>query len=87
MSLISHPGSHHQMAAISPGAGHARDITFMLTDAHAVISDLAGGTAPAAARQAAAALCDADSPCTLAGLAALVLQSRFRSKWRRESFE
>jgi hypothetical protein len=69
MSLINHPGSYHQMAAISLDAGHARDITFMLADAHAVISDLADGAAPAAARQAAAALRDADSPYTLASLA------------------
>ena len=66
MTLIHHPGSDHQMAAISLDAGHARDIMLMLADAHAVISDLAGGTAPAAARQAAAALRDAYSPYTLA---------------------
>ncbi len=70
MSLISHPGSHHQMAQISIDAGHARDIMLMLADVHAVIGDLAGGTAPAAARQAAAALRDADSPYTLDSLAA-----------------
>jgi hypothetical protein len=69
MSLISHPGSDHQMTVISIDAGHARDIMLMLTDAHAVIGDLAAGAAPAAARQAAAALRDADSPYTLAGLA------------------
>ena len=69
MSLISHPGSHHQMAEISIDAGHARDIMLMLTDAHALIGGLAGGAAPAAARQAAAALRDADSPYTLDGLA------------------
>ena len=54
MTLIHHPGSDHQMAAIPVDAGHARDIMLMLTDAHALISDLAGGAAPAAARQAAA---------------------------------
>jgi hypothetical protein len=70
MPLINHPGSHHQMAVIPIDAGHARDITLMLTDAHAVISDLAAGAAPAAARQAAAALRDTDSPYTLDGLAA-----------------
>jgi hypothetical protein len=74
MSLISYPGSHHQMAVIPLDAGHARDITLMLADAHAVISDLAGGTAPAAARQAAAALRDADSPYTLDGLAAALAE-------------
>ena len=41
MSLINYPGSHHQMAVIELDAGHARDITLMLTDAHAVISGLA----------------------------------------------
>ena len=56
MSLINHPGSDHQMAVIGIDAGHARDIMLMLTDAHALISDLAGGAAPAAARQAAAVL-------------------------------
>ena len=60
MTLIHHPGSDHQMAAISIDAGHARDIMLMLADAHAVVGDLAGPAAPAAARQAAAALRDAD---------------------------
>jgi hypothetical protein len=69
MSLISHSGSHHQMAVISIDAGHARDIMLMLTDAHAVIGDLADGAAPTAARQAAAVLRDADSPYTLDSLA------------------
>jgi hypothetical protein len=67
--LIHHPGSDYQIAALSLDAGHARDITLMLTDAHAVISDLAGGAAPAAAAQAAAVLRDADSPYTLTTLA------------------
>ncbi len=69
MSLLSHPGSHHQIAEISIDAGHARDIMLMLTDAHAVIGDLACGAAPAAGRQAAAVLRDADSPYTLDSLA------------------
>ena len=46
MSLINHPGSDHQMAVISIDAGHARDIMLMLTDAHALISDLAGAPHP-----------------------------------------
>jgi hypothetical protein len=50
MSLINHPGSDHQMAVIGIDAGHARDIMLMLADAHALISDLAGGAAPAPAR-------------------------------------
>lgn len=70
MTLISYPGSHHQMAVIPLDAGHARDIMLMLADAHAVIGDLAGGAAPAAARQGAAVLRDADSPYTLDSLAA-----------------
>jgi hypothetical protein len=70
MTLINHPGSFHQMAVISLDAGHARDIMLMLADAHAVLDDLASGQSPAAARQAAAALRDTGSPCTLAGLAA-----------------
>ena len=69
MTLIHHPGSDHQMAVIELDAGHARDIMLMLTDAHAVISDLADGAAPAAAAQAAACLSDADSPYTIQGLA------------------
>jgi hypothetical protein len=70
MSLISHPGSYHQMAVIELDAGHARDIMLMLADAHALVDDLASGHAPAAARQAAAALRDTDSLYTLNGLAA-----------------
>ena len=69
MSLINYPGSDHQMAVIALDAGHARDIMLMLTDAHALISGLAGGAAPAAARQAAAVLRDADSEYTLQRLA------------------
>ena len=69
MSLINHPGSHHQMAVIGIDAGHARDIMLMLADAHAVIGALASGHAPAAARQGAASLREASSPCTLAALA------------------
>lgn len=69
MSLINHPGSDHQMAVIGIDAGHARDIMLMLTDAHALISDLADDAAPAAARQAAAVLRDADSEYTLQRLA------------------
>jgi len=69
MTLIHHPGSDHQMAVIPVDAGHARDIMLMLADAHAVLDDLASGHAPAAARQAAARLRDADSPYSLDGLA------------------
>jgi len=69
MTLIHHPGSDHQIAAISIDAGHARDIMLMLTDAHAVIGALAEDDGPAAAH-AAAALRDADSPYTPGQLAA-----------------
>jgi hypothetical protein len=75
MSLINHPGSHHQMAVIGIDAGHARDIMLMLTDAHALISDLADGAASAAARQAAAVLRDADSPYTLDSLAGALAET------------
>jgi hypothetical protein len=57
------------MAQISIDAGYARDIMLMLTDAHAVIAGLAGGEAPAAARQGAAVLRDADGGYDLDGLA------------------
>jgi hypothetical protein len=75
MTLIHHPASDHQIAAIAIDAGHARDIMLMLADAHAVISDLAGGAAPAAAAQAAACLRDADSPYTLDGLAGALAET------------
>jgi hypothetical protein len=69
MTLISYPGSDHQVAQFSIDAGHARDITLMLTDAHALVEDLASGHAPAAARQARAVLRDADSGYDLDSLA------------------
>lgn len=65
MTLISRPGSFQQMALAATGAGTARDIALMLAGAHAVLDGLASGDAPAAARQAAAILEDADSPYTL----------------------
>ena len=75
MSLIHYPGSDHQMAVIGIDAGHARDIMLMLADAHALISDLAGGKGPAAARQAAAVLRDADSEYTLDSLAGALAET------------
>ncbi|HEX6523032.1 MAG TPA: hypothetical protein VF070_23980 [Streptosporangiaceae bacterium] len=75
MTLINHPGSDHQMAVIELDAGYARDIMLMLTDTHAVISDLADGAAPAAAAQAAALLRDADSPYSIAGLAGALAET------------
>ncbi len=76
MTLINRPGSWQQMAAIAMDAGIARDTVLMLTDVHAVLDGLATGSAPAAARQAAAILDDTDSPYTLAGLAAAVSETR-----------
>jgi hypothetical protein len=75
VSLINHPGSDHQIAVIALDAGHARDIMLMLTGAHALISDLAGGKGPAAARQAAAVLRDADSEYTLERLAGALAET------------
>ena len=75
MSLINHPGSDHQMAVIMVDAGHARDIMLMLADAHALISDLAGGAAPAAAAQAEAVLRDADSAYALERLAGALAET------------
>jgi hypothetical protein len=75
VSLINYPGSDHQMAVIALDAGHARDIMLMLTDAHSLISDLAGGAAPAAARQAAAVLRDAESEYTLDSLAGALAET------------
>jgi hypothetical protein len=75
MSLINHPGSDHQMAVIGIDAGHARDIMLMLADAHALISDLAGGLAPPAGRQAPALLRDADSLYTLDSLAGALTET------------
>jgi hypothetical protein len=69
MSLINHPGSDHQMAVIGIDAGHARDIMLMLADAHALISDLAGGLAPPAV------LRDADSLYTLDSLAGALTET------------
>jgi hypothetical protein len=76
MTLISRPGHWNQMALASLDAGLALDIALMPGGVHAVLDGLACGGAPAAGRQAAAILDDADSPCTLAGLAAAVSEAR-----------
>ncbi len=76
MTLLNRPGHWQQMALASLGSGLALDITLMLDDVHAVLDGLAEGQAPAAARQAGAILDDTDSPCTLAGLAAAVSETR-----------
>jgi hypothetical protein len=71
MTLVNRPGSHQQAALASLDAGIARDIALMLADARAVLDWLASGAAPpSAARGAAAALDDADSPYGLQALAA-----------------
>jgi hypothetical protein len=75
VTLINHPGSYQQMASIAIDAGIARDTALMLADACALISGLAAGSAPAAARQAAAILSDADSPYTLQALADAVSET------------
>ena len=74
MTLIHHPASDHQLAAITIDAGHARDIMLMLADTAAVISDLAAGAAPAATTRATASLADASSPYTLPALAAALTE-------------
>ncbi|MGH3070532.1 MAG: hypothetical protein ACRDOL_43500 [Streptosporangiaceae bacterium] len=75
MTLLNHPGSYQQMAQIAIDAGIARDTALMLADAHAIISGLADGEAPAAARQAAAILAGADSPYSLQGLAGALAET------------
>ena len=47
MPLISQPGSDYQAAQVTLDAGHARDITLMLVDVHAVLDHLyLDGTRP-----------------------------------------
>jgi hypothetical protein len=51
MPLISQPGSDYQAAQVTLDAGHARDITLMLVDVHAVLDHLyLDGTRPQATR-------------------------------------
>jgi hypothetical protein len=76
MTLVNRPRHWQQMALAFLDAGLALDITLMLDDVRAVLDGLAEGQAPAAARQAAAILDDADSLYTLAGLAAAVTETR-----------
>ena len=69
MSLINHPGSHHQMAVIGIDAGHARDIMLLLLDTHAVLDHLyLDGTRPQVTRPAEAWLRESASPYTLPAL-------------------
>jgi hypothetical protein len=79
MTLVNHPGSYQQEALACLDAGIARDIALMLADARAVLDWLASGDAPPpAARGAAAALADTDSPYALPGLARAVGEAEAR---------
>ena len=64
--LISQPGSDYQLAQITLDAGHARDITLMLLDIHAVLDQLhLDGTQPHITGAAEAILRESGSPYTL----------------------
>jgi hypothetical protein len=67
--LISQPGSDYQVAQLTLDAGHARDITLMLLDIHAVLDQLhLDGTQPDITRITDAILRESDSPYTLPAL-------------------
>jgi hypothetical protein len=67
--LISQPGSDYQVAQLTLDTGHARDITLMLLDIHAVLDQLhLDGTQPGITRIADAILRESDSPYTLPAL-------------------
>ena len=67
--LISQPGSDYQLTQITLDAGHARDITCLLLDIHAVLDQLhLDGTQPQITRTAEAILRESGSPYTLPGL-------------------
>jgi hypothetical protein len=67
--LISQPGSDYQITGIALDAGHARDITCLLLDVHAVLDQLhLDGTQPEITSTAEAILRDSGSPYTLPGL-------------------
>ena len=69
MPLISQPGSDYQAAQVTLDAGHARDITLMLVDVHAVLDHLyLDGTRPQATRPARDYLRESSSPYTLPAL-------------------
>jgi hypothetical protein len=64
--LINQPGSDYQLTQITLDAGHARDITLMLLDIHAVLDQLhLDGTQPQITSAAEAILRESDSPYTL----------------------
>ena len=67
--LISQPGSDYQITGITLDAGHARDITLLLLDIHAVLDQLhLDGTRPEITDTAEAILRESGSPSTLPGL-------------------
>jgi hypothetical protein len=67
--LISQPGSDYQLTRITLDAGHARDITLLLLDIHAVLDQLhLDGTRPEITGTAEAILRESGSPYTLPGL-------------------
>jgi hypothetical protein len=67
--LISQPGSDYQITQITLDAGHARDITCLLLDIHAVLDQLhLDGTRPEITSIAEAVLRESGSPYTLPGL-------------------
>ena len=69
MPLISQPGSDYQATQVTLDAGHARDITLMLVDDHAVLDHLyLDGTRPQATRPAGDYLRESSSPYTLPAL-------------------
>jgi len=69
MPLISQPGSDYQAAHVTLDTGHARDITLMLIDVHAVLDHLyLDGTRPQATRPAQHYLRESSSPYTLPAL-------------------
>ncbi len=67
--LISQPGSDYQLTQITLDAGHARDITCLLLDIHAVLDQLhLDGTRPGITSTADAILRESGSPYTMPGL-------------------
>ena len=67
--LISQPGSDYQLTQITIDTGHARDITFLLLDIHAVLDQLhLDGTQPEITAAAGAILRESGSPYTLPAL-------------------
>jgi hypothetical protein len=64
--LISQPGSDYQLTHLTLDTGHARDITLMLLDVHAVLDQLhLDGTQPHNTATADAVLRESGSPYTL----------------------